>query len=165
MIFVPRSSPPFTKQRLSLQKPGDYSSLSTPNYPITESSYHVLTVCQRGIKIFRIFLCPLTLYVYEGAAIHALAGRPKTETVTLAGNLCTAADIIARDIFLPPGDGRRHSNDRCRQLRRGALPRAVCVHGASCPAVFAAEGQPVNMNAQKPPSGKLKNAAFHGSLP
>ena len=33
--------------------------------------------------------------------------EPSTERVTLAGNLCTAADVIAEDIFLPhlePGD-------------------------------------------------------------
>ena len=37
----------------------------------------------------------------------ALSSAPETETVTLVGNLCTAADIVAKDVELPkmqPGD-------------------------------------------------------------
>ena len=46
MIFTLRSSPPRTERRLSLQGSKGYSSLSTPNCSITESSYHVSVVCQ-----------------------------------------------------------------------------------------------------------------------
>lgn len=57
--------------------------------------------------------------LYAGAdtyTLRILNPRPETETVTLAGNLCTAADIVAQDIPLPRleiGDGVVFSNAGC----------------------------------------------------
>ncbi len=52
----------------------------------------------------------------EASALTPLTDTEETETVTLAGNLCTAADIIARDITLPRlevGDGLALDNAGC----------------------------------------------------
>jgi diaminopimelate decarboxylase len=66
----------------------------------------------------------------------ALPGDRKPETVTLAGNLCTAADIIAEDISLPG-------------LERGD---AVAVPNAGC---YAAALSPMGFSSQTPPAELL----------
>lgn len=57
-----------------------------------------------------LFTCPWS------EALIPLTDRAEQETVTLAGNLCTAADIIAQDITLPRmeiGDGLALTNAGC----------------------------------------------------
>ena len=52
----------------------------------------------------------------QASALLPLTDHTDTETVTLAGNLCTSADIIARDITLPRmeiGDGLALDNAGC----------------------------------------------------
>lgn len=58
---------------------------------------------------------PLFIHV-DATAFLPLTDTAETETVTLAGHLCTAADIIARDIRLPRmeiGDGIAMNNAGC----------------------------------------------------
>jgi len=58
---------------------------------------------------------PLFTHV-DATAFLPLTDTAETETVTLAGNLCTAADIIAKDISLPRmeiGDGLAMTNAGC----------------------------------------------------
>lgn len=58
---------------------------------------------------------PLFTHV-DAARLIPLTDRKETETVTLAGNLCTAADIIARDVTLPRlevGDGLAMTTAGC----------------------------------------------------
>ena len=52
----------------------------------------------------------------QASALLPLTDHTETETVTLAGNLCTSADIIARDVTLPRmdiGDGLALDNAGC----------------------------------------------------
>lgn len=52
----------------------------------------------------------------QASALLPLTDHTDTETVTLAGNLCTSADIIARDVTLPRmeiGDGLALDNAGC----------------------------------------------------
>ncbi len=58
---------------------------------------------------------PLFTHV-DATRFLPLTDRQEVETVTLAGNLCTAADIIARDVDLPRlevGDGLAMTNAGC----------------------------------------------------
>ena len=73
-------------------------------------------------------------------AVHASALLPltdnqDTEVVTLAGNLCTSADIIAKDVSLPRmeiGDGL-------------ALDNAGCYAAVMTPMQFAFMAQPAQL--------------------
>jgi diaminopimelate decarboxylase len=58
---------------------------------------------------------PLFTHV-DATALLPLTDREETETVTIGGNLCTAADIIAKDVTLPRlevGDGLAMTNAGC----------------------------------------------------
>lgn len=77
----------------------------------------------------------------------ALSGSAETETVTLAGNLCTAADVAAEDIVLP-------------RLEPGDL---VAITNAGC---YGASLTPMGFSSQEPPAefflgrdGRVSDAA------
>ena len=62
------------------------------------------------------FPCEPIFTHVDASALVPLSDRGEAETVTLAGNLCTAADIIARDVALPRmevGDGLAMTNAGC----------------------------------------------------
>ena len=69
----------------------------------------------------------------DAFAFVALNDEPETELVTLAGNLCTAADVVAEDIELP-------------KLKRGDL---LMMTNAGC---YGAVLSPMQFSSQKPPA-------------
>ena len=71
----------------------------------------------------------------DASALLPLADNQDTEVVTLAGNLCTSADIIAKDVSLPRmeiGDGL-------------ALDNAGCYAAVMTPMQFAFMAQPAQL--------------------
>jgi diaminopimelate decarboxylase len=83
------------------------------------------------------------LYTGKGAfQFTALPGGGKLETVTLAGNLCTAQDIIADDISLPalyPGDAVVISNAGC--YAAALSPMQFACHDAPAQLIIGPDGR------------------------